>query len=198
VDQDGDVIDILVQPHRDQRAAERFFRRLLRGQNLKRSMGFLPTSSRRLKCATNSRAAVRNEFSPNAVCHSVILVAVKASEVIQHISAVTFAVRDMARSIEFYEKLGFELLYGGGDAGFSSLKASEAFVNLVGTSEYEPRWWGRIIFRVDGVDAQYRLLREQGLKPEVPRDASWGERFFHITDPDGHELSFAELLDERA
>jgi putative transposase len=32
VDQDGDVIDILVQPHRDQRSAERFFRRLLRGQ----------------------------------------------------------------------------------------------------------------------------------------------------------------------
>jgi putative transposase len=32
VDQDGDVIDILVQPHRDQHAAERFFRRLLRGQ----------------------------------------------------------------------------------------------------------------------------------------------------------------------
>jgi putative transposase len=32
VDQDGDVIDILVQPRRDQRAAERFFRRLLRSQ----------------------------------------------------------------------------------------------------------------------------------------------------------------------
>jgi putative transposase len=32
VDQDGDVIDILVQPRRDQCAAERFFRRLLRGQ----------------------------------------------------------------------------------------------------------------------------------------------------------------------
>jgi putative transposase len=32
VDQDGDVIDILVQPRRDQRGAERFFRRLLRGQ----------------------------------------------------------------------------------------------------------------------------------------------------------------------
>jgi putative transposase len=35
VDQDGDVIDILVQPRRDQRAAERFFRRLLRGQGKK-------------------------------------------------------------------------------------------------------------------------------------------------------------------
>ena len=30
VDQDGDAIDVLVQPRRDQRAAERFFRRLLR------------------------------------------------------------------------------------------------------------------------------------------------------------------------
>jgi transposase-like protein len=28
------VIDILVQPHRDQRAAERFFRRLLRDQGI--------------------------------------------------------------------------------------------------------------------------------------------------------------------
>jgi putative transposase len=32
VDQDGDVIDILLQPRRDRRAAERFFRKLLKGQ----------------------------------------------------------------------------------------------------------------------------------------------------------------------
>ena len=32
VDQDGDVIDILVQRRRNQRAAERFFRRLIKGQ----------------------------------------------------------------------------------------------------------------------------------------------------------------------
>jgi hypothetical protein len=25
----------------------------------------------------------------------------------------------------------------------------------------------------------------------APRDAEWSERFFHLTDPDGHELSFA-------
>jgi putative transposase len=31
VDQDGDVLDILVQQHRDQRAAKRFFRKLLKG-----------------------------------------------------------------------------------------------------------------------------------------------------------------------
>jgi putative transposase len=32
VDQDGDVIDILFQPRRNRRAAERFFRKLLKGQ----------------------------------------------------------------------------------------------------------------------------------------------------------------------
>jgi len=35
VDEDGDMIDILVQSRRDQRAAERFFRRLLRSQGKK-------------------------------------------------------------------------------------------------------------------------------------------------------------------
>ncbi len=32
VDQDGDVLDILVQKHRNKRAAKRFFRKLLKGQ----------------------------------------------------------------------------------------------------------------------------------------------------------------------
>jgi catechol 2,3-dioxygenase-like lactoylglutathione lyase family enzyme len=113
---------------------------------------------------------------------------------IQHISAVTFAVTDMACSIEFYKKLGFELLYGDDCAAFSSLKAGEAFVNLMVSAGYEHRWWGRAIFRVDHVDEHYRALRAQGLEIQVPRDAPWGERFFHVTDPDGHELSFAELL----
>jgi catechol 2,3-dioxygenase-like lactoylglutathione lyase family enzyme len=112
---------------------------------------------------------------------------------IQKISAVTFAVRDMARSVEFYRKLGFELVYGGEGASFSSLKAGEAFVNLAASPGYEYRWWGRTIFRVNNVDEHHRALKAQGLPVEAPKDAPWGERFFHVTDPDGHELSFAEL-----
>jgi uncharacterized glyoxalase superfamily protein PhnB len=30
-----------------------------------------------------------------------------------------------------------------------------------------------------------------GIQAERPRDAPWGERYFHMRDPDGHELSFA-------
>jgi uncharacterized glyoxalase superfamily protein PhnB len=51
--------------------------------------------------------------------------------------------------------------------------------------------WGRLIFHVTDVDAFWAHLREQGFHPERPRDASWGERYFHMSDPDGHELSFA-------
>ena len=116
---------------------------------------------------------------------------------IRHISAVTFAVSHMARSIEFYRKLGFELRYGGDRAAFSSLKAGEAFVNLVSCPAYEHRLWGRAIFRIDDVDAHYRALQAQGLMVEPPQDAPWRERFFHVIDPDGHEISFAELLPAR-
>ncbi len=39
-----------------------------------------------------------------------------------------------------------------------------------------------------------RALAAGYLPATVPRDAEWGERFFHLNDPDGHELSFARPL----
>ena len=46
-----------------------------------------------------------------------------------------------------------------------------------------------------GVDAFYARAVAAGLEPDTaPADAPWGERFFHLTDPDGHELSFARPL----
>ena len=113
---------------------------------------------------------------------------------IEAISAVTLAVRDMSRSVPFYEELGFTLIYGGADSPFSTLRVGRAVVNLVSAEGREIRWWGRFILRVTNADEQYRLFKERGLAPERPRDASWGERYFHMEDPDGHELSFAELL----
>ena len=47
-----------------------------------------------------------------------------------------------------------------------------------------------MIFYVADVDAFWEYLRGKGFNPEKPRDASWGERYFHMLDPDGHELSF--------
>jgi uncharacterized glyoxalase superfamily protein PhnB len=54
--------------------------------------------------------------------------------------------------------------------------------------------WGRLIFYVSDVDALWNHLKDRGFDPKIPQDASWGERYFHVPDPDGHELSFARRL----
>jgi catechol 2,3-dioxygenase-like lactoylglutathione lyase family enzyme len=113
---------------------------------------------------------------------------------VQHISAVTFAVRDMAETVAFYTKLGFEIVYGGAQARFSTLQAGQALINFTLAPTYQPQWWGRTIFRVQDADALYHRASTQGLNPEPPRDGAWGERYVHLTDPSGHELSFAQLL----
>ncbi|MBA2964278.1 VOC family protein [Ramlibacter sp. MAH-25] len=103
----------------------------------------------------------------------------------------------MARSVRFYEALGFVLRYGGASAAFTSFSAGNACLNVTTEgSERDWAWWGRVIFYVADVDAQYRQALAAGLQPQAPpRDASWGERYFHLTDPDGHELSFARPLE---
>jgi len=113
---------------------------------------------------------------------------------IASIVGVTFAVSDMARTVTFYKKLGFDLIYGGEDSEFATLRAQNAYVHLVLRPGYEGQWWGRTIFRVDSADTQYAVALSAGLEPAEPRNASWGERYFHMSDPDGHELSFAERL----
>ena len=112
------------------------------------------------------------------------------------ISAITLATHNMARAVAFYGALGFVLKFGGPSARFTSFHVGSGYLNLIGMSGDGTRaWWGRAIFYVDDVDAQYSLAVSAGLTPEFsPKDGSWGERYFHIVDPDGHELSFARPI----
>ena len=115
---------------------------------------------------------------------------------IEGLSAVTLATHDMGRAVEFYRSLGFRLKYGGVDASFTSFHVGTGYLNLIAQPENSRwSWWGRIIFYVSDVDAQYEIAVAHNLEPESkPRNADWGERFFHVTDPDGHEISFAAPL----
>jgi len=111
------------------------------------------------------------------------------------ISAVTLAITNMQASIRFYEAAGFECLKGGASASFTTLKAGNQYLNLSAEATTSPGFWGRAIFHVDDVDDMYRYCCAQGLSPEfAPADAPWGERYFHLVDPDGHEISFARPL----
>ena len=112
---------------------------------------------------------------------------------IEAISAVTLATHDMGRAVRFYRMLGFPLAYGGETAAFTSFRAGSGFLNLIlQPVERQWSWWGRLIFYDSDVDGLYARLIAAGCRPDTePRDAEWGERYFHLTDPDGHELSFA-------
>ena len=75
-------------------------------------------------------------------------------------------------------------------------------INLDATFGYSPppgpgKWnrWGRFVVYVADVDAIYGRAKRAGLTPEAPpADAPWGERYFHIIDPMGHELAVAKPL----
>jgi catechol 2,3-dioxygenase-like lactoylglutathione lyase family enzyme len=115
---------------------------------------------------------------------------------VQSISAITLAVQNMARSVDFYHRgAGIPILYGGPDASFTSLTIGGGYLNLILAEDANVRWWGRCILYVDDVDAHHRRMVDAGFSPDGnPADAPWRERYYHITDPDGHEISFAKPL----
>jgi catechol 2,3-dioxygenase-like lactoylglutathione lyase family enzyme len=119
------------------------------------------------------------------------------------INAITLVVTDMARSVRFYVDLGFRLVYGGPDADFTTLAWGDDkplnFVNLQHTGDNPGIGWGRVIFFTPDPDAVHAVAVGAGHQPEfTPRDAPWDERYFHIRDPDGHELSFAMPIRSKA
>jgi catechol 2,3-dioxygenase-like lactoylglutathione lyase family enzyme len=116
-----------------------------------------------------------------------------AKAAIESLSAVTLSVENMARACAFYDALGFRRLFGGPDSEFTSYAAGPNYLNIfVGAPA---PGWGRAIFYVSDVDAFHGHCLAKGLAPDFPpSDAPWGERYFHITDPDGNEISFARPL----
>ncbi len=121
---------------------------------------------------------------------------VQAGAGVEAISAVTLVTADMARAVRFYEALGFRRLLGGPEASFTSFAVGGNYLNLTAKTTATPLpAWGRVIFYVSDVDAFYNRATGAGLSPQfAPRNAEWGERYFHLSDPDGHELSFARPL----
>lgn len=132
------------------------------------------------------------------------------------ISAVTLIIKDMKRSCIFYSKIpGFELIYGGSiNDAFTTYQISKRkppmYLNLEleGSesgrfSKYQSRFFGRIIFYTEDVDKLYSyFISNESLSSLIlfvhePVDAPWGERYFHIREPDGYELSFAQPLKKK-
>lgn len=126
------------------------------------------------------------------------------------ISAVTLLVMDMKRSCNFYSKIpGFKLIYGGYasdlfttyEIGNSAVYVNlELFKMMPGSQKRDRRNAVKIILHTENVDELYSYFKKDRIISRLiffenePTNASWGERYFHIRDPDGYLLSFAKTI----
>lgn len=130
---------------------------------------------------------------------------------VQKISAITLKIQNMKREWKFYSKVpGLTLTYGGPDSTFTTfemkddLSNSRTYLNLEFTNELTKfnNNFGRIVIYADNVDKLYHYFKNDEsitnlitIKNE-PRNGEWGERYFHILDPEEYELSFAQIINQ--
>jgi len=130
---------------------------------------------------------------------------------VYRLSAITLVVKNMETSCKFYSRIpGFKLVCGGASTDsfttYEAGKASNIFLNLElrNSRDQNTRDFGRIIFHTNDVDKLYSYLKNDAHISKLvyfetePADASWGERFFHMRDPDGYQLSFATPIRKRS
>ena len=126
---------------------------------------------------------------------------------VYRISAITLKVKDMERSCLLYSKIpGFRLTYGGEPSdAFTTFEIGEGgkttYLNLEQIGETSGREdFGRVIFHTENVDKLYSYMKyDENISKSIvfenkPTNAPWGERFFHIREPNGYQLSFAKPL----
>ena len=127
---------------------------------------------------------------------------------VQKISAVTLKVKNMRNEWQFYSKIpGLSLSYGGPVSSFTSFEIkdddsnSKSYINLEYTKGLKRDTnFGRIIIYSRNVDTLYDYFKhDQDIRRLItiknkPVDGIWGERYFHILDPEEYELSFAQVI----
>jgi catechol 2,3-dioxygenase-like lactoylglutathione lyase family enzyme len=138
---------------------------------------------------------------------------------VYRISAITLLVNNMQKSCKFYSKIpGFRLVYGDSFNTFTTYQVGESIPNMhlnlelkssrmvrkdynnKDAQDVDASKFGRIIFHTEDVDELYRYLKNNETISKMisfenePKDAPWGERYFHVREPDGYQLSFANPI----
>ena|SRR6516165_5837112 len=125
---------------------------------------------------------------------------------IQGVDNIGICTTDVARSVAFYQRLGFSEAYRN-DRGVL-VAAGAAHLFIFATQQSNPAPVGRdlglfgnppgidhISFAVADVDAMYATLRAAGVVlGGPPEDQSWGARMVGLKDPDGNNLYLLQKL----
>ncbi len=125
------------------------------------------------------------------------------------IDNVGVAVKNLARAVAFYEKLGFTKGYdyeadvkgctmNAGSAVlflFQTKQANPPAVNREPTLAQNPPGIDHISFLVEDVNQTYAELKAKGVEfLGEPADQDWGARLVGLKDPDGNNLYFLQYL----
>jgi uncharacterized glyoxalase superfamily protein PhnB len=121
-------------------------------------------------------------------------------------------VRDMARSVAFYRKLGLDFPEGAENEQHVEAPLAGGMRYALDTEEvmraFDPEWkrptGGHAVggaFRCESpeeVDRVYRELLAEGATPhKEPWDAFWGQRYAQLKDPDGTVIDVYAPLAEQ-
>jgi catechol 2,3-dioxygenase-like lactoylglutathione lyase family enzyme len=117
-------------------------------------------------------------------------------------------VRDIRKSIDFYLRLGFQLLRDGGDFVELTWEGHRLFlaersafhgVEHVELPSAPPFPLANVRVMVPDVDRYWALTREIGAEIAVPiGDRYYGLRDFTVRDLDGFGVRFASILEDRS
>ena len=91
------------------------------------------------------------------------------------INAITLITADMAAALRFWAVLDLEIVHGGPDSPFTSLRIGSNYVNLVRHESSNTAFWGRVIFHVPSPDEVWQRFTRAGYESMTePVDAPWG------------------------
>lgn len=113
------------------------------------------------------------------------------------LNQITLPVSDIARSKDFYRRLGFRLLVDSPHyCRFLAPEGDTTFSLHAETGSITP---GAVIYlESDDVDAAHAALDEAGFRFEYPpRDESWLWREAVLLDPDGHRIKLYHAGENR-
>lgn len=109
---------------------------------------------------------------------------------ISSISGLAYRVRDLNRTMEFYESLGFRI--GKRDDHQATCYVNWFWLRFVeATDGAEPEPGATLYLKVDDIDDYYGALLARDFTPSTePRKQPSGTREFLLDDPDGNTLAF--------
>jgi catechol 2,3-dioxygenase-like lactoylglutathione lyase family enzyme len=115
------------------------------------------------------------------------------------LTGLTLHVADVERSRDFYTRLPGAVLVHHRPGDFALFQLGEGRLGLLSARflpKGAPAFHMEVSSTLEDIDALHDQVLAAGLEPDgPPANRSWGERTFHLSDPDGNRIEFDSRLD---